>query len=299
LFFVWYLYQLDYIAFVNIQFKWGYMLGSILFLFAGFVISGLSWGYALGIQGYPVSKSLAVMSHGISVFAKYIPGKVWVILGRASYVSGEKIPLKNASMVSLKEQLIYLLWGLLLSCLPVFLFVGNNVFGLIILASASGISFVLFSPWFHRLMLRILGMIIKKNFDIPLLKVSEALEISKYIVVYWLCWTIAFYLLLMSAFADDTVWLMAFAFPVSVTYGVLAILMPGGIGVREGILTAFLIAGGMAIENAVTISVISRIWFIVGELFIFLLSFYLKISGKVADYPEYPSTLQKAMPETH
>lgn len=296
IFFAWYLYQMDYLQLDNLQFNPYFLAGSLVFLFLGFVLSTLSWGYALGVHGFRVRKQQSVYSHGISVFAKYIPGKIWVILGRASYVAGEGIPLKVASMISLKEQLIYLLWGLLISVLPVFLFAGNMWFGIIILLSAVGIAFVLFSAWFHRLLLLILSRVMKKTVDIPLIKISDALKISRMVLLYWISWIIAFYLLMVSVFSDIPL-LMAFAFPVSVTYGVLAIFMPGGIGVREGILTAFLTAGGMPVENAITLSVLSRLWFIAGEVFLFLVAFILKISGKAAGYPVYPSTWQKAGPE--
>ncbi|TVQ08387.1 MAG: hypothetical protein EA361_16820 [Bacteroidetes bacterium] len=297
IFFAWYLYQLDYLVFDDVQINGPLFILSLLFLFAGFILSGISWGYSLKVHGYKIPVLFAIFSHGFPVFAKYIPGKIWVILGRASYVASEKIPLKNASMISLKEQLIYLTLGLMISILPVFLFIGNPWFGLMILLSAAGIIFVLFSPLFHRLLLNILGRVLKRPVEIPLIKIADALKVSRIVVLYWICWTIAFYLLLISVFSRDSTFLMAFAFPVSVTYGVLAIIMPGGIGVREGILTAFLTAGGLPLENAVTLSILSRLWFVAGEIFMFLTAFVIKISGKASGYSVYPSTWQKAKPE--
>ncbi|MFW5657130.1 MAG: lysylphosphatidylglycerol synthase domain-containing protein [Bacteroidota bacterium] len=296
IFFGWYLYRLDYLVLEDVQIRIPWFLASLVFLFTGFILSSISWGYALKVHGYRIPALYAVFSHGLPVFAKYIPGKIWVILGRASYVASQKIPLKIASMVSLKEQLIYLTWGLLISILPVFLFTGNTWFGLLILLSAAGIIIVLFSPLFHRLLLNILARILKRPVDIPLINIADALKVSRVVVLYWICWTIAFYLLLISVFPQESALLMAFAFPVSVTYGVLAIFMPGGIGVREGILTAFLTAGGMPLENAVTLSILSRLWFVAGEIFMFFTAFAVKISGKVSGYPEYPSTWQKAKP---
>ena len=296
LFFGWYLYRVDYLVLDSLHVNPTWFIASLLFLFAGFILSSISWGYALKIHGYEIPKPIAVFSHGLAVFAKYIPGKIWVILGRASYVASDSIPLKNASMVSLKEQLIYLTWGLLISVIPVFVFTGNIWFGLLILLSICGIVFVLFSPLFHRLLLTFVGRILKRPMDIPLINIKDALKVSYLVILYWISWTIAFYLLLISVFPGESSFLKAFAFPVSVTYGVMAIFMPGGMGVREGILTAFLTAGGMSVESAVTLSVLSRLWFIAGEIFMFLTAFILKISGKVAGYPGYPSTLQKAEP---
>jgi uncharacterized membrane protein YbhN (UPF0104 family) len=61
-----------------------------------------------------------------------------------------------------------------------------------------------------------------------------------------------------------------------VCYGILAIFLPGGIGVREGIMTAYLSALGIELELAITIATLSRLWFITGEVFIFLMALILK-----------------------
>lgn len=68
----------------------------------------------------------------------------------------------------------------------------------------------------------------------------------------------------------------AFAFSLSVSYGLLAVFMPGGLGVREGIIVLVLTATGLDVKVATTISVISRIWFISGEIFIFLMAILSK-----------------------
>jgi glycosyltransferase 2 family protein len=297
-FFAWYLYHADYIVFKKVSFNHILLAVSLLILFAGFIISTLSWGNALSVHGHPISPRQSIQSHGLSVFAKYIPGKIWVILGRASFVSNNSLSLRLASLISLKEQLIYLFWGLLLSFLPVMFFLDQYPAGIIIFLSALFIAFMLFSPWAHNFLLYIISKLLKRSFELPILNFSDALKISKVVIVYWLVWTIAFYMLLIAVF-PNTHFMLAFTFPVSVTYGVLAIVMPGGIGVREGILTAFLIAGGMPVENAITLSVISRFWFIAGEIFLFLFALILKLSGTNAGYPEYPSTSQKAKTENH
>ncbi len=290
LFFAWYLYKTDYLVFNDVSVDPLFMGLSILFLLSGFIVSALSWGNALSVHQIRIPQKTALISHGLPVFAKYIPGKIWVILGRASYVSRKGIPLKLTSLISLKEQLIYLLLGLLICCIPVFLFTGNKWFGIAILLSALVLGLVIFSPFLHRFTLKTVEKILKKQIDLPLLRLTDAVKISYYIIIYWTLWMIAFSLLLYSVFPAQTNWSMAFAFPAGVTYGVLAIFLPGGIGVREGIFTAYLTASGMPIENAATISMISRLWFIAGEMGIFLIALTLKITGKGVDYPEYPST---------
>jgi len=95
---------------------------SILFVFAGFYASTISWRVALKSHGKKISHKDAIVSHGQAIFAKYIPGKIWVILGRAGYIAKDKAEMKSLSFISMKEQLIYIWAGLIISAVPTFIF---------------------------------------------------------------------------------------------------------------------------------------------------------------------------------
>jgi len=84
---------------------------------------------------------------------------------------------------------------------------------------------------------------------------------------------------------DDIPPLLALAFPAGITYGFVVIFMPAGIGVREGIVASFLIAGGISSANAITISVISRFWFVAGEVFLFISSWVMQLIDKEGGHP--------------
>jgi hypothetical protein len=63
---------------------------SFFFLFSGFVISGISWWWSLKVHNINISVRDGLISHGLSIFAKYIPGKIWTILGRAAQIAKSK-----------------------------------------------------------------------------------------------------------------------------------------------------------------------------------------------------------------
>jgi len=67
------------------------------------------------------------------------------------------------------------------------------------------------------------------------------------------------------------------AFSLAWTIGFVTPGASGGIGVREGIITAYLVMSGVELELATTISVLSRIWFVLGEIFIFMLALVLNV----------------------
>jgi hypothetical protein len=253
---------------------------SLLFLFTGFLLSGFSWWYAVVIHHVRIPPFFGVISHGLPIFTKYIPGKIWTILGRASKVAGyTHKPISELSFISLKEQLVYLLIGILISIVPVYLLYGLSFFFLFVLLSGIGLGLIIFNKTIHNLMLWVLGKFMKKPPDLPLLSIKNGLKLSIFNVLLWISWTLAFYFFgcsIEQSFSLNH----AFVFPISVVYGVLAIFMPGGIGVRESIITAYLVLSGVEIEMATTISVLSRIWFMLGEVFIFLLALMLQFIKK-------------------
>jgi uncharacterized membrane protein YbhN (UPF0104 family) len=54
------------------------------------------------------------------------------------------------------------------------------------------------------------------------------------------------------------------------------VLAPGGIGVREGALALLLTSGGVTASKAATIALLSRLWFLVSEIFIFIWGLVIK-----------------------
>ncbi len=272
-----YLYKLDYFAFQDVHFSITPLIISILLLWAGYVLSALSWWNILYRHRIVVTVKQAIVSHGQAIFAKYIPGKIWTILGRASKVASHTDKsVSELSFISLKEQLVYLLIGILISIVPVYLLYGFSLIFLFVFLSGFGLFLIIFNKTIHNLLLWILAKLMKKTPELPLLTINNGLKLSIYNFLLWISWTLGFYFFVYSfdeSFSLD----LAFVFPISVVYGVLAIIMPGGIGVREGIITGYLVLSGVELEVATTISVLSRLWFVVGEIFIFLLALVLQI----------------------
>ncbi|MFW6275728.1 MAG: lysylphosphatidylglycerol synthase domain-containing protein, partial [bacterium] len=110
--------------------------------------------------------------------------------------------------------------------------------------------------------------VFNKKIEIPFVSVRQSLPYAVVLLILWLTWSAGFFFLCRSVYPDIN-FVAAFIFPVSVSYGLLAIFLPGGIGVREGVMVLLLTSSGMDTAMATTISVLSRIWFITGEVFIF------------------------------
>ncbi len=283
LFFAWYLYRADYIVFRGLSPDPVQLILSLLLLFTGFVTGGVSWAVAMRQEGHSAGTVRAVISHGLYIFSKYVPGKFWVVLGRASFISPAKRHMKRLSLASLQEQLLFVWWGMILSLPPTFFILQRPLIGVIIVGGLLLLSFLLFSGWFHRNSRWALEKVLKKEFSFRPMKFSFFVRVSIPVLFFWLLWSAGFWLLLHSIHGNggpltsgSAGLLTALIWPAAMTYGFVVVFLPAGVGIREGILVSFLIAGGMESQNAVTFSVISRFWFIAGEVFLFLLAASLK-----------------------
>ncbi|MFO7864997.1 MAG: lysylphosphatidylglycerol synthase domain-containing protein [Salinivirgaceae bacterium] len=255
------------------------LFAAIGFLLLGFLLMANSWRYAIFLHGHKVGATDAIISHGLPVFAKYIPGKVWVILGRASLLVNKSRSIKLLSYISLKEQLVYLLLGLLLSFPFVLFLYAEWYFSFLVGISIIGLFSLLAVRPLHELFTRIYFLLLKKQIYIPFISLKDIVHLAGSILLYWASWILGFYLLLKSM-PYETNFIMAMGFPVSVCFGLLAVFIPAGVGVREGIIVYFLTSSGMQLEDAVTASIIARLWFIIGEIGIFFIALFFKFRRK-------------------
>mgnify|MGYP000377367568 CR=1 FL=1 len=245
-----------------------YLITATLLLFAGFLVSTYSWKTALQVNDIQISLRQAIRSHGMSVFTKYIPGKLWVILGRAASISQNKKELTKNSIISLQEQLIYLWTGFMISLIPSLFILEESWIIYSLLTALIGLSLFLFVPAIHRLISSMATKLTKKELEIPRVDIKKSWPVILSTSAIWLFWSTSFYFF-GKAFSNDFTWSMTFAFPLSVSLGLLAIFLPGGIGLREGVITTFLHSIGLDIAIATSISISHRLLFVSGEVFIF------------------------------
>lgn len=270
-----YLYNIDFLVFRNIELNYSYFIISVVFLILGFIFSAISWKVALKLHGINISNKKAIVSHGLPVFAKYIPGRIWTIIGRAALVENENVGIKKRSFISLKEQLVYLCLGFLISIYPIIQTDKIKNYSWIIISFTLLLFLLLFSRSIQRLFENIWNSIFKRKIDLPKINTKDFFQLTLSISIYWIFWTVGFYFLLVSVFDIIPVY-YAFAFPLSISIGLISIIFPGGIGVREGIITLFLISNGVSPEMAIPFSILARVWFLIGEVFIFGLALIIR-----------------------
>jgi len=219
----------------------------------------------------------AFISTGKFIFSKYIPGKLWVIIGKAGYLK-EKYNrgFINLTSYSFYYMLISIFSGTLVG-LAILYFIDLHwfigvVIGALILTTIVSFGF---KPGIS-LTSRLLTFIFRKEIILPHVTSKITFQMCLLSIGNWLIWALAFYLLLLSFKDFGTVNIIAgLLFPLSSVVGIIVIIAPGGLGFREGFLTLGLTALGMTAKDAASVAVLSRMWFLIGEVFIFLIAFII------------------------
>jgi len=263
------LYKADYLKVPQIS-SYSFFMASFLFLFGGFISSAVSWKQIVKKSDYRVVLSECLAGMGLSVFGKYIPGKIWTIVGRAAYIAEKNhYPLVKLSAISLDAQFIELWFGLILGAIGLFLLGGLYLWGWLILFLWLGLTMAIFNAVVRRSAERLVKALLRKTVQLPKVTPNYVFAVMPWFVAKWVFWSIGFYMLVTSLTTTDIPWSVGLGFPLSATLGIMAFIVPGGLGVREGVMVGYLHFAGLPVTEAVTIAGTSRLWFLVGEVFSF------------------------------
>ncbi len=255
----------------------------ILLLCIGFIFDALMWWKTLRSSGYTeVRVGSAIASNGMAIFGKYIPGKLWLIWGRSAYVAKKyHYEERDLAFISLTAQLISLWTGFLLSAF-IFIYIpagGFSFLGVAAFLCWVMLSLILFTTRVHDIFSLVSKKIFRKELDIPRIGARVLMRIVPWSFVSWAAWCLSFYFLIGATTNQDVSVLCGLSFAFAGTVGLVVVISPGGIGVREGILTGILTLSGLPLQDATTVSVVSRLWFLCGEAFIFLTAVVVSLLG--------------------
>lgn len=258
------------------------LLLSISLMFSGFLTSAITWHRSIRERHPEIHLRDSIISIGLSIFMKYLPGKIWSILGPPGYIATTyDLSTRQLSAISLDNQLLLLWSGLLIGIIGLLL---NESSSLALIGMSASLTLLLgaaiFSQTFHGPIENLASLILKKSIQIPRIPPSSAARILPYHFLTWAFWCSGFYFLSTAVTNDHVAPTAGAGFALGATLGIMAIIAPGGIGVREGIISGYLAATGIGLAPAATIAVTSRLWFLVGEFFMFLVALTLKNSGR-------------------
>lgn len=250
--------------YVNLNFVLFFV--SLAFCLLGFFFQALNWFFLLRLSSLNVSFKDAICSVGVTIFAKYIPGKLWMILGRASYIA-ERYPesLKKIGSFSLFGQVISLVVASIISVyilfqldFPLIDSFQSNHFILSLLALIVTILFLIFCSI---------------NWGLGFNSVLTVSIISSLMWFFWGC-GFAFLYLSMNLDLNIPFSYLVVVFTFSALLGILALIVPGGIGVREAGIVSVLGFLGLPLELSISVAALSRVWFLLAESIFFAICRY-------------------------
>lgn len=206
------------------------------------------------------------------ILSKYIPGKVWLLVSTASLLDKYGVSFKRASLVVAIFQVTLAISGLVLGALALL------AFQLPGLSEANRVLLIVLSLTLLALLLGSSRCLNVARTHIPAFerrfpnaKDFPALSAPAfYAILHWLVIGLAFTLFLLSVNVDALWYPLVFQ-PLAINLGVLAVFVPGGLGVREGAMAAYLTLADISLSYALALAVAARIWFFVGEVITFML----------------------------
>ncbi len=264
------LYYADYLIKPTV-YSYPYLFYSVIFLWAGFLFYSICWGKVLGSELRDIRNRTIMASAGLSIFGKYIPGRLWVLLGRSAYVEKHSDHnLGKLSLLSFKEQIISIWVGFFLGLIGYNL-AGNFSFGGITgMLIWLGATPFIFSSLLPNIVNKIMAKVMNREVNITPLDWHMIRRVVPYSILNWGIWAAGFYFLVQALVPQDVPYLTGLCFPLAANIGILAFFAPGGIGIRETMIIIYLNQLGLSMAEATTIALASRLWFLFGEAFLFI-----------------------------
>jgi len=263
------------LSFSGLNYHPGLIVLSVLIMGLLFALRAFVWQQILKKYKIHVSYKVSVYSIFKTILTKYIPGKVWMILSKASIISQTGASLKLCSGVSLMHQLVSTFTGLTVGFFGLVIFKFDlipDIYVYIILAVLL-ITLGLFSVGFKIPDINL--AIWKKYRDKTRGYVPPLFSVVGLNIVGWLILGFG-YLIFIQGIGFPIGFRPLLLQPLANNIGVVALFAPSGLGVREAIMAGYLALAGIDVGNASVIAIAARLWFFVIEVGIFAIGIVLQ-----------------------
>jgi uncharacterized membrane protein YbhN (UPF0104 family) len=273
------LYQnLGEISLYQWKIRYEFLVLSFLCLVVNLAVASYAWKKILTLfhHSLPLDQSFKIMS--VSATGKYVPGKVWQYLGQIYLGRKAGLPKSVTFFSMILLFLVYNLVGVLVFLFSLFFWRSFSPLPISVFSGVFISIFVvaLYPPILNRV-LKILFRLFKREPLTIEARFDQILHILLILLVDWIIFGIGAYLLLNSFYSIDlsqTV-ILCGIFAISVIAGILSFIVPAGLGVREGV-QSYLLSLFIPVSMAILISLVMRVWIILGELACFLIALKIK-----------------------
>jgi glycosyltransferase 2 family protein len=270
---------------ISIRFD-GLTVAALVCFTGAVIVSGVLWGRLLALlSGQKVKVADAIRIHSASWLLKYIPGQIGSYINKVLWGSRRGISKKTVSTSFIYENVLMVFAGFILAT-PVFILfqeqLGSNLANLLPLLILIPMLVVLVRPVFYFL----LNTLFTKLGRIPF-RESDFLSTGQ-LVKYQLGYLIprilngAGFVLIVSSMmtiSPDMYIGLGATYILASIIGLLAIFVPGGLGVREAIIVLVL-SVYFPVEQAIIVALVARFYATISDLGVGLVYLILN-KGKI------------------
>lgn len=252
----------------------GYLVLSTMVLLLNFWLVATAWAVVFRDRDEPIPTHRAFAIIYAAQLGRYVPGKIWLFLGQV-YMA-EKLGYRKTT--ALTASALQILAGTVAAVLvmSVGLLGGGydaRLFWVSVVVGLGGLAALLLLP--TRLEHIVNRWRCRRGSEPVSLAVGRltTLKVVGLLVLAWVAHCVAFVLLAraLTTFSIETAFGLAFAYNFAYLVGFYVLIAPGGIGVREGTLTA-LITGVLGAGLAGVMALLQRVWYLVAELVAFAIA---------------------------
>lgn len=252
----------------DLELRSGLLVLSALLLGGYFFGRSLLWFHLTRQTGVAIPFGESVAAWFYSQLGKYLPGKVFLYLGRLYYYRRRDRSVAVVSMTFLVETLATLSASVVTVLVALLtLDVGDvGQWRPVLLVALVGLV-VFLNPRFLNGALAVVLRVFGRPVQRVDLTAAQSYSFVLLYVVNWLVFGLAFAVFINSivSISFGYVVYLAGSFSLASLAGMFSVFVPSGLGVREGILM-FMLSQVMPLETAIVISVAARLWFTAVEL---------------------------------
>lgn len=217
------------------------------------------------LSGRPLEFWVAYRIAALANLGKYLPGKVWSVMGLIYFLTKEGHPAPAAIAATVLHQAYTIVSGVLFVSMVLGVKVWGHVPVAIVAATLAIALVILYPPIFEQLLNR--GLRLMKR-DPVILRISFLHAITLYAgyTVAWVIYGTGFWLMSKGlGIPAGSFWPVVASYGGAYLVGFLALFAPGGLGVREGML-AVMLGPYLPAGLPATVAVLSRLWMTLIEL---------------------------------
>ena len=253
-----------------VEYDWNvnyyFLAFSLVLSIVGAFLIALGWNLILRVLGGRLAHKRALKIFFLTDLAKYVPGKVWTMVGKVYLCTKEGIPVARTSASVVIQPLIQVISGMLmfLVSLPFWTKTSDFMNKLYLFLPLIPIGLIVLYP---PIMTKVLNFVLTRLKQKPIEFSIEYGDILSILLLWcglWILSGLTYYFLIIGIYSIPLS-LLPVVIGIFSVAGVSQFLTPSGIGVLEGVLT-LLLGLYLPVHIAIFVALLARVWKTVTEL---------------------------------